>query len=154
MMILAARITVPALLMKSQPRSPVVRSTFFGIGAWYAGSSITKVAGSPAKALVFFRIIPDTITAATPTKYALVATHALPPKSVAAIKPTTGIFAPQGIKQVVIIVILRSLSCSMVRDAITPGTPQPEATSIGIKLLPDKPNLRNSLSMINATRDI
>ena len=48
-------------------------------------------------------------------------------------------------------VILRSLSFSMVRDAMIPGTPQPVPISMGIKDLPDRPNLRKILSMINAT---
>ena len=52
------------------------------------------------------------------------------------------------------IVILRSLSFSIVLDAITPGTPHPLPISIGINDLPERPNLRKILSMINATRDI
>ncbi len=47
-------------------------------------------------------------------------------------------FAPHGIN-VVIMVILRSLSCSIVREAIIPGTPQPVPTSIGMKLFPERP---------------
>ena len=49
-------------------------------------------------------------------------------------------------------VILRSRSFSMVRDAMTPGTPQPEPMSIGMKLLPERPNLRKIRSIINAMR--
>ena len=49
-----------------------------------------------------------------------------------------GIFAPQGMKQVVMMVMRRSRSFSMVREAITPGTPQPVPTSTGMKLLPDR----------------
>ena len=41
-----------------------------------------------------------------------------------------GILAPQGMKPVVMMVIFRSRSCSMVRVARMPGTPQPVATSI------------------------
>ena len=63
-----------------------------------------------------------------------------------------GIFAPQGMKVVVMMVILRSRSCSMVREAMTPGTPQPEEISMGMKLLPERPNLRNTRSMMKATR--
>ncbi len=48
-------------------------------------------------------------------------------------------------------VILRSLSFSMVRDAMMPGTPQPLPMSMGIKDFPESPNFRNSRSMINAT---
>ena len=47
-------------------------------------------------------------------------------------KAIIGSFAPHGINVVVIIVILRSLSFSMVREAIIPGTPQPLPISIGI----------------------
>ena len=78
----------------------------------------------------------------------------LPPNSAPANKPMMGILAPQGMKQVVIMVIRRSRSFSMVRDAITPGTPQPVPTSMGIKLLPDRPNLRKMRSIIKATRAI
>ena len=49
-----------------------------------------------------------------------------------------------------IIVILLSASFSIVRVPITAGTPQPVPIKIGMKDLPDKPNLRKSLSMINA----
>ena len=72
--------------------------------------------------------------------------------SAPAIRPTMGIFAPQGMKVVVIIVILRSRSFSMVREAITPGTPQPEPISMGMKLLPERPNLRNMRSIMKAMR--
>ncbi len=68
--------------------------------------------------------------------------------------PMIGIFAPQGMKVVVMMVILRSRSFSMVRDAMTPGTPQPEPISMGMKLLPDRPNLRNMRSMMKAIRAI
>ena len=59
---------VPAFLMKDQPRSHMERSTLPRVGQWYAGSSITKGAGSPANILVFFRMIPDTMMAAMPMK--------------------------------------------------------------------------------------
>ena len=63
-----------------------------------------------------------------------------------------GSFAPQGMNAVVMMVILRSRSCSMVREAIMPGTPQPVATSMGMKLLPDRPKRRNRRSMMKAIR--
>ena len=129
---LAARITVPARFIKDQLRSKVVLNTFLADGIWYAGSSIMKGEGSPAKDLVFLRIIPETKTDATPIKYAVGATHHAPPNNAPAIKPTIGILAPQGIKDVVIIVILRSLSFSIVREAIIPGTEQPDPISMEI----------------------
>ena len=55
---------------------------------------------------------------------------------------------------VVIIVIRRSRSCSIVREAIMPGTPQPIPISIGMNDLPDNPKRRKIRSMINATRAI
>ena len=113
---------------------------------------MTKGAGSPAKGFVFFSIMPLITIAATPMKYALTATRPLPPNNAPANRPMMGIFAPHGIKQVVIMVILRSRSFSMVRDAITPGTPQPEPMSIGMKLFPERPNLRKTRSRINAMR--
>ncbi len=42
---------VPAFLMKDQPRSHMERRTLPRVGQWYAGSSITKGAGSPAEHL-------------------------------------------------------------------------------------------------------
>ena len=145
---------VPAFLMKDQPRSHMERSTLPRVGIWYAGSSITKGAGSPANILVFFNMIPEIMIAAIPTKYEDVATHAEPPKIAPAIMPMKGTFAPQGIKVVVIMVIRRSRSFSMVLDAMIPGTPQPVPTNIGMKDLPERPNLRKIRSSTNAIRDI
>ena len=42
---------VPAFLMNDQPRSHIERSTLPSVGRWYAGSSITNGAGSPANRL-------------------------------------------------------------------------------------------------------
>ena len=58
----------------------------------------------------------------------------VPPNNAPAISAMIGSFAPQGMNVVVIIVIFLSLSFSIVRDAITPGTPQPVPMSIGMKL--------------------
>ena len=96
--------------------------------------------------------MPLMITAATPMKYAPVETQPELWNSAPAINATMGIFAPQGMKVVVIMVILRSRSCSMVREAITPGTPQPEAISMGMNDLPERPNLRKMRSMMKAIR--
>ena len=62
-----------------------------------------------------------------------------------------GNFAPHGINGVNSIVIRLSASDSMVLVAITPGIEQPVLISIGMKLLPDRPNFLNNLSMIKAT---
>ena len=115
---------------------------------------MTKGAGSPENIFVFFNMMPEIIIAAIPTKYALVATHAEPPKIAPATIEINGTFAPQGIKVVVMIVILRSRSFSIVLDAIMPGMPQPVPMSIGIKDLPDSPNLRKIRSSTNAIRAI
>ena len=92
--------------------------------------------------------------AAIPTKYAEVATQAEPPKIAPAIIAMNGTLAPQGIKVVVIIVIRRSRSFSIVLEAIIPGTPQPVPISIGMNDLPERPNLRNIRSSTNAIRAI
>ena len=63
-----------------------------------------------------------------------------------------GIFAPQGMNVVVMIVMRRSRSFSIVRLAMMPGTPQPEAMSMGMKLLPERPKRRKTRSMMKATR--
>ena len=140
--------------MKDQPLSHMLLSTLLTVGIWYAGSSITNGAGSPENIFVFLRIIPEQIIAAIPTKYALGATHEAPPNNAPAIKAIIGSFAPQGINVVVMIVILRSRSFSIVREAITPGTPQPVPINIGINDFPERPNLRKILSMMKATRAI
>ena len=99
-------------------------------------------------------MIPEQMIAAIPTKYALHATHPALSKKAPAIKAIIGSFAPQGIKVVVMIVILRSRSLSIVLDAITPGTPHPLPINIGMKDFPERPNLRKIRSMMNATRAI
>ena len=42
------------------------------------------------------------------------------------------------------------MSFSIVRVAMIPGTPHPEPIRNGMKLFPERPNLRKILSMINA----
>ena len=78
--------------------------------------------------------------------------HAEPPKIAPAIMAMNGTFAPQGMNVVVMIVMRRSRSFSIVRLAMMPGTPQPTPMSIGIKDLPDRPNLRKIRSSTNAIR--
>ena len=60
-------------------------------------------------------------------------------------------FAEQLIKGVKRIVILRSRSEGSVRLAMTPGTVQPNPTSIGTMLRPESPIFRRSLSITKAT---
>ena len=64
----------------------------------------------------------------------------------------TGSFAPQGMAVVVIMVMRRSFSFSMVRVAMMPGTPQPEEMRKGMKDLPDRPKRRKIRSIMKATR--
>ncbi len=59
----------------------------------------------------------------------------LPPKMAPANRPMMGILAPQGMKVVVMMVMRRSRSFSMVREAMTPGTPQPDADEHGDEAL-------------------
>ncbi len=146
-----SKMIVPAFLMKDQPRSHMLRRTAPTVGMWYAGSSITKGAGSPANILVFFSIIPEQMIAAIPISHAPHETRPELSKNAPAINAIIGSFAPQGINVVVIIVILRSLSFSIVREAMIPGTPQPVPIMIGIKDLPESPNLQKIRSMIKAT---
>ena len=80
------------------------------------------------------------------------ATQADPLKMAPAIMAIKGTFAPQGMKVVVMMVMRRSRSFSIVRDAIMPGTPQPTPTIIGMNDLPDRPNLRNTRSSTKAMR--
>ena len=90
--------------------------------------------------------------AAIPMKYAPVETHGELLNSAPAIMEMNGIFAPQGMNVVVMTVIRRSRSFSMVRDAMMPGIPQPVPIRIGIKDLPESPNRRNTLSRTKAMR--
>ena len=83
-----------------------------------------------------------------------VATHAAPPKIAPAIIAMNGSLAPQGMNVVVIMVIRRSRSFSIVLEAMMPGTPQPVPIRIGIKDLPERPNLRKIRSITNAIRAI
>ena len=99
-------------------------------------------------------MIPEIMIAAIPTKYADHETQPSFPKNAPAMSAIIGSLAPHGMNVVVIIVILRSLSFSIVRDAITPGTPHPVPISIGINDFPERPNLRKILSIMNATRAI
>ena len=62
------RMIVPAFLIKDQPLSHMLLKIFPAVGQWYAGSSITNGAGSPANIFVFFKIIPEQMIAAMPTK--------------------------------------------------------------------------------------
>ena len=52
--------------MNDHPLSHMLLRTFPNVGQWYAGSSITNGAGSPANIFVFFKIIPEQIIAALP----------------------------------------------------------------------------------------
>jgi len=52
------------------------------------------------------------------------------------------------------IVATLSLSSARVRVLIIAGTEQPNPMIIGMKALPESPNLRNILSSMNATRAI
>ncbi len=63
-----------------------------------------------------------------------------------------GSFAPQGIMVVVMMVMRRSFSFSMVLVAMTAGHAAARAMSMGMKLLPDRPKLRKMRSMMKATR--
>ena len=72
-------------------------------------------------------------------------------KNAPAINAIIGSFAPQGTNVVVMIVILRSRSFSIVLDAMIPGTPHPLPINIGMNDFPERPNFLKILSMINAT---
>ena len=90
--------------------------------------------------------------AAMPMKYAETDINADPPNRAPATIAMNGSFAPQGMKVVVMIVIRRSRSFSIVRAAIIPGIPQPVPTSIGMKDLPERPNFLKIRSRTKAIR--
>ena len=81
-------------------------------------------------------------------------TQAEPPKIAPATMEMNGIFAPQGINVVVMMVMRRSRSFSIVLEAMMPGTPQPVPIKIGMKDLPERPNLRKMRSSTKAMRDM
>ena len=76
----------------------------------------------------------------------------------ATIAPATavsmGSLAPQLKNGITLTVAVRSFSSASVRVFIMAGMEQPKPIIMGINALPDKPNLRNILSRINATRAI
>ena len=61
-----------------------------------------------------------------------------------------GSLAPQGMNVTVIAVILRSLSLSMVREAMIPGTPHPVPTMMGMRDFPESPKCLKTRSMTKA----
>ena len=65
-----------------------------------------------------------------------------------------GTLAPHGINVVVMTVIRRSFSFSIVREAMIPGTPQPVPTRIGMNDFPERPNFLKIRSMMKAIRAI
>ena len=80
------------------------------------------------------------------------AIHHAPPNRIPENNAITGSLAPHGTNVAVMIVSLLSLSFSIVFDAMMPGIPHPEEISSGMKLLPERPNLLNTLSSTNAIR--
>ena len=75
-------------------------------------------------------------------------------KNAPAIRVMTGILAPQGMKVVSMAVARRSRSLRMVRQAMTPGMPQPMPMTKGITDLPDRPTFLKMGSSTTATRDM
>ena len=123
-------------------------------GIWYAGISITKGAGSPENRCVFLRAIPESTITAIPRKYMAGARNMESGKNVDVIILMMTALAEQGINVQSIMVMRRSRSFSIVRVAITAGTPHPIPTRIGMKDFPESPKRRKILSMIKATRAI
>ena len=80
------------------------------------------------------------------------ATYHMSRKKSAANMAMMAVLAPHGMKVERMIVMRRSRSLSIVRAAITAGTPQPFPTIIGMNDLPLSPNFRKMRSMMNATR--
>ena len=76
----------------------------------------------------------------------------LPPKMAPEIMAMNGTLAPQGMNVVVMMVMRRSRSFSIVREAMMPGMPQPVPTRMGMKLLPERPKRRKIRSSTKATR--
>ena len=113
-----------------------------------------KGAASPAKNLVFLSAMPLNTMIAMPVKSIAAAIHQYSLKKTAANMAIMTVLAPQGMKVAKRTVILWSRTFSIVRAAITAGTPQPLPTSIGINDLPERPKLLKSLSMMKATRAI
>ena len=63
-----------------------------------------------------------------------------------------GSFALHGMNVVVIIVIFRSRSFSIVRDDMMPGTPQPVPIRMEMNDLPESPNRWKTRSSMKAIR--
>ena len=126
----------------------------FGVGLKACGYSINSTNPDEIKAAYeWLKALKPSVRVfdVTATKQAFISEEV---ESAPAIRAMIGSFALQGINVVVIIVILRSRSFSMVREAIIPGTPQPVPMSMGMKDLPERPNLRKIRSMTKAIRAI
>ena len=64
----AAKMIVPAFLMYALTRSQMCSHQLLREGRWYSGSSMRNGAGSPAKGLVFFSMMAETMMESTPRK--------------------------------------------------------------------------------------
>ena len=115
-------------------------------------------AASPFK-VVFLKIKTDTIATIIPQTYIeyVIKSTYWKPKALEippAIATRIGNLAPQEKNGITLIVETFSFSSASVLVLIIAGTEQPKPIIIGIKALPDKPNLRKILSKIKATRAI
>ena len=98
-----------------------------------------------------------TIAVTMPSRYiANVITSALPTPKDATSAPATavriGSLAPQEKNGMTRIVAVRSFSSARVRVLIIAGTEQPKPIIMGRNARPERPNLRNILSRMNAIR--
>lgn len=89
---------------------------------------------------------------AIPRKYMAGAINRDPGKKIVVTMAMISVFAEQGMNVDSKIVMRRSRGFSIVRAAMMAGTPQPVPMRTGIKDLPDRPNLRNTRSIMKATR--
>ena len=149
-----AAMTVPARKTKCLSFCHICMLTLLSCGTWYAGNSMINGV-TPFCPLDFLSNTAASIATAIPMKYIPNTVNSLfQPTLVASTAAKAyqiGLFAPQEKNGARNIVCLLSLSFSIVRVAIIPGTAQPKHIRSGINDLPDKPIFLNALSIMKAT---
>ena len=113
---------------------------------------MTNDDASSENSFVFLSARPPRMMIAMPTTSMSAAMYHCSRKKSAANMAMMTVFAPHGTNVARITVMRRARSFSIVRAAITAGTPQPLPMRIGMNDLPERPNLRKMRSMMNAIR--
>ena len=129
---------------------------FLNLGNLYAGSSMINGGVSPCSVVCLIKST-HSIAVQIPKRYIpyVITSALLTPKNDTippAIAVSMGSFAPHEKKGITLIVAVLSLSSASVRVFIIAGSEQPKPIIMGIKALPESPNLLKILSKTKAIR--